>query len=112
MLSRIMPVFFLALGLVVSGARAEKKDDKKADANTHTGKLVKIEGNKLTMSDREGKNEHTHTLAPDARITLDAKESKLADLKPGTMIKVTTKDGDKNTAVKVEAVTKEDKKDK
>jgi hypothetical protein len=105
----MMPVFFLALGLFVSGARAE---EKKADPNVHTGKLVKIDGNKLTMSDKEGKNEHTHTLAADAKISCDGKECKAADLKPGTMIKVTTKDGDKTTAVKVEASTKEEKKDK
>jgi len=109
MLYRMMPVFFLALGFFVSGVRAE---EKKADPNVHEGKVVKVDGNKLTMSDKEGKNEHTHTLAPDAKVICDSKECKLADLKPGQRVKVTTKEGDKTTALKVEASTKEPAKDK
>jgi len=104
MLYRAMLLFFLVLGLTVPTLRAE---EKKAEGDTHEGKIVKIEGNKLTMSDKEGKNEHTHTHAPAAKVTCDAKECKLADLKPGIMVKVTTKKGDKETALKVEARTKE-----
>jgi hypothetical protein len=101
MLSRVLPLFFLVLGVTVANGR---EADKKAD--THEGKLVKVDGNKIVMSDKEGKNEHSHTLAADAKITCDGKECKAADLKPGVAVKVTTKAGDKTTAVRVEASTK------
>ncbi len=109
MLFRVMSLLFLAVGLTVTGLRAE---DKKPDQDTHEGKIIKIDGNKFTMADREGKNEHTHTLAPDARVTCDAKECKLADLKPGMAVRVWTKKGDLDTALKVEARTRDEKKDK
>jgi hypothetical protein len=103
MMLRLTPLFFIALGLMVPAARAEEK------ANSHEGKIVKIAGNKLTMTDKEGKVEHTHTLAPDAKIMCDNKECKLEDLKPGLRVRVTTKPGDVTTAVKVEAFTKDEK---
>jgi hypothetical protein len=109
MLYRMMPLFFLVLGFTVSGVRAE---EKKADPNVHEGMLVKVDGNQLTMTDRQGKTEHTHTVAANAKILCDAKECKLSDLKPGTKLRVTTKDGDATTALKVEATTKDEKKDK
>jgi hypothetical protein len=97
-------VLFVLAGFVVATGRAEEK--KAADENRHEGKLVKVDGNKLTMSDKEGKNEHTHTIAADAKITCDGKECKLQDLKPGVSLAVTTKKDDKTTAVLVEAKTK------
>ena len=104
---RLASLFVLGLGLLaVPALNAEEKVDK---ANTHEGKLVKISGNKLTMTDKEGKNEHTHTLAPDAKVMCDGKECKADDLKPGTRVRVSTSKGDKDVAVKVEAFTKDDK---
>jgi Cu/Ag efflux protein CusF len=71
---------------------------------THEGKVVKVEGEKLTMTDKDGKNQHTHAVPADAKITLDGKEAKLADIKAGANVKVTTeKKGDKIQVVKVEA---------
>jgi hypothetical protein len=104
MLLRVTPLFFLAIGLTVPSLWAE---EKKADQDTHEGRIVKVAGNKLTMVDKEGKNEFTATLAPDATITCDAKECKLVDLKPGLRVIVTTKKGDAATALKVEAFTKD-----
>jgi hypothetical protein len=110
MLFRVASLVCVALGLMVVTARAE---EKKPDPNRHEGKLVKIAGNKLTMTDKEGKTEHTHTLAPDAKISCDGKECKAEDLKPGVRLVITTKEGDKETALRVEASTKEEpKKDK
>jgi hypothetical protein len=103
MLLRLTPLFFIAFGLLVPAVRAEEK------ADTHEGKILKIAGNKLTMVDKEGKNEHTHTLAPGAKVTCDAKECRFDELKPGLRVRVTTKPGDKDTAVMVEAFTKDDK---
>jgi hypothetical protein len=103
---RMTSLFFVAFGLMVPVLRAEEKADK---ANTHEGKIVKVDGNKITMTDKEGKNEHTHTLAPDAKVMCDSKECKVDDLKAGLRVRVTTKPGDKDTAVKVEAFTKDEK---
>ena len=105
MLYRVLPVFVLALGMMVPTVRAEEK----VEGDTHEGKIVKVDGNKLTMSDKEGKNEHTHTVAADAKVSCDGKECKLADLKAGCSLKVTTKKDDKKTAVKVEATSAKDK---
>ncbi len=48
--------------------------------------------------------EHSLTVAPDARITCDGKECKLDDLKPGMKIRVTPKSGDRDTVTKIEAL--------
>jgi hypothetical protein len=71
---------------------------------THEGKVLKVEGDKLTMTDKDGKNPHTHAVPADAKITLDGKEVKLEDLKAGSPVKVTTeKKGEKISVVKIEA---------
>jgi Cu/Ag efflux protein CusF len=71
---------------------------------THEGKVVKVEAEKLTMTDKDGKNQHTHAVPVDAKITLDGKDAKLADLKAGAKVKVTTeKKGDKIQVTKIEA---------
>ncbi len=105
---------FVAVPALADNPKAGAADKDKADANTHMGKVVKVEGNKLIMVGKDGKDEHTHTLAPDAQITLDGKEAKLTDLRKDLFVRVTTKEGDKNTALRVEAQTKafDDKKDK
>ncbi|MCE9567261.1 MAG: hypothetical protein K8U57_35110 [Planctomycetes bacterium] len=75
-------------------------------AGTHEGKVVKAEAGKLTMSDKDGKNEHTHAVPADAKVSCDGKECKLTELKAGSSVKVTTeKKGDKVVVTKVEAKT-------
>jgi len=92
-----------ALAVVVFvGAAAAADKDKPAD-NTHTGILVSAADGKVTMTDKDGKNEHSHTLAKDAKILCDGKECKLEDLKKGFAITVTTKEGDPTVAVQVDA---------
>ena len=77
-----------------------------ADDVTVDGKVVKIADGKLPITDKDGK-EHTTTVAADAKITCDGKECKLDDLKKDTQVKLTCKkDGDKFTALKIEAKTK------
>jgi hypothetical protein len=101
----VLPLFLMvmALAVFISVPILAADEAKGAKDNTHTGKVVSITGNKLVMTDRSGKNEHTHTLAADAKVFCDGKACKLSDLKPGMFIKVTTKKGDKTTAVRVEA---------
>ena len=103
---RVLPLFVLALlAYVVSPALAEDKDKATKAQNTHRGRVVSVEGNKLTMVGRN-KKEHTHTVASTAKITCDGKECKLSDLKKGTFILVTTKEGDPKTVLSIRASTK------
>ncbi len=76
-----------------------------AAEKSHDGKIVKAGDGKLTMTDTAGKNKHTHDVAADAKITCDGKEVKLADLKAGDSVTVTTNTDDKDTtlAIKIEA---------
>jgi hypothetical protein len=80
-----------------------------AEDDTHTGKVVSAGKNKLTMTDKDGKKEVTHTVAADAVITCDGKACKLEDLKKGITVKVTMKKDDKTVAAAIEASTKDEK---
>lgn len=74
------------------------------EAKTHEGIVVKAGEGKLTMTDKDGKNEHTHNVAADAVIRCDNKECKLDDLKKGYKVKVTVeKKDDKERVTRIEA---------
>jgi hypothetical protein len=60
-----------------------------ADAKTHEGIVVKAGDGKLTMTLKDGTNEHSHNVAKDAVITCGGKTCALEDLKKGYTIKVT-----------------------
>jgi Cu/Ag efflux protein CusF len=91
-----------ALAFVAWTVPAYAEEEEKA--GTHEGKIAKVEAGKLTMTDKDGKNEHSHTIPATAKITLDGKDAKLTDLKVGTKVKVTAeKVGDKVQVTKVEA---------
>jgi hypothetical protein len=92
----------LALALFVVAPALAKKGGK---GKSHKGTVVSVEGNKLTMTGKKGKN-HSHEIGDDVTITLNGKTAKLSDLKPGTKIKVTM-EGKKVT--KIEAKTKKKK---
>jgi len=102
MTSRVLPLFLAVLALfVLAGAPALAEKDKD---DTHAGLVVKAGDGKLTMTDKAGKNEHTHDVAKDAKITCDGKECKLEELQKGVSITVTTgKQGDKKVATRIEA---------
>lgn len=74
----------------------------KAPAETHDGKVVGVAGDKLTTTCSQG-NEHCHTMAKNAKVTCDGKASKVADLKAGTDVRVTTQKDDKTVATAVES---------
>jgi hypothetical protein len=123
MVYRALPLFLMALALAlfvgapVLADEAKKDDDKAAErANTHEGTVVSVTAGKLVMKstpkDGEEAKEHSHTLANNAKVMCDGKECQLEDLKPGQKIRVTTKKGDKKTAVKVEALDKNEKFEK
>jgi hypothetical protein len=70
--------------------------------NTHVGKVVSVVGEKLTTICSEGK-QHCHTMAKDAKVTCDGHASKVADLKPGTPVRVTSHKDDNNLATHVDS---------
>ena len=96
----LVAMFAVAAITVLSNVTLAAKDD--APGDTHSGVVVSAGDGKLTMSDKDGKNEHSHDVAASAKISCDGKECKLEDLKKGTSVKVTTKD---KKAVKIEAKT-------
>jgi len=65
---------------------------------THDGTVVSVAEGKLIMADSTNK-EHSHNIGPTAKITLNGKEAKLADLKKGDKVKVTTSEDGKVSAV-------------
>jgi hypothetical protein len=85
-----------ALAVFTNVSLAAKEDA----GDTHSGVVVSAADGKLTMTDKDGKNEHSHDVAADAKISCDGKECKLEDLKKGCTVKVTTKE---KKAVKIEA---------
>ena len=96
----------MALALFVVTSASARPDTK--DGTTHSGKFLMAKGtNQFVMTDKDGKNEHTHTLARSATITCDGKACKLSDLKEGTMIKVTVEERDgKKVVTKVAGTTR------
>ena len=68
----------------------------------HEGTVVGVAGDKLTTTCSEGK-EHCHTMAKDAKVTCDGKDSKASDLKAGTAVRVTQHKDDKTVATAVES---------
>lgn len=92
----------LSLGLLLGAAAVSAEDAK---ANTHDGKVVSMIDDQLVMTNKEGK-EHTHTVAADAKLTLDGKACKAADLKLGLKIRVTCTGADQKVATRIEAIDK------
>ena len=76
-----------------------------AAANTHDGKFVSIAGNTLVMTSKDDQ-QHSHTLAKDAKLTCDGAVCKAEGLKAGSKIRVTTKKDDRNVATCIELLDK------
>ena len=99
---RMISVATLALAMLVG---ASVLVAQAAETTTHDGKVVSITSEKLVMTSTDGK-EHSHSLTADAKLTLDGKVCKAADLKAGTRIRVTTLAADKKEANRVEGLDK------
>jgi uncharacterized protein (TIGR03000 family) len=78
-----------------------------ADQSTHEGKVVRIGQDKLVMTGQNNK-EHSHALTADVKMTCDGKECKPQDIKAGMKIRVTTKEGEKHTVTRIEALDRND----
>jgi hypothetical protein len=77
----------VAVGILFVGSASAKA--RTADHRSHTGTFVSASGGNLVITGRNGK-EHTHTVAKDAKITIDGKAGALAGLKKGMHVSVTT----------------------
>jgi hypothetical protein len=86
MVNRVLPLLVLVLAVAFLVGAPALADD----AKSHDGLVVKAGDGKLTMTDKEGKNQHTHMVAADAIITCDGKVCRLDDLKTGFEVTVTT----------------------
>ena len=87
MLYRTLPVLLAVFALVLLAGTPALA----ADENTHEGLVVSAGAGKLVMTDKDGKNEHTHNVSPAAQITCEGKVCQLDDLKKGYKIKVTVR---------------------
>jgi hypothetical protein len=98
----------LSLSLVVMALALFVNNRLVADdqTQTHEGKVVSVTSQKLVMTMKGSTEEHSHTIAVDAKISLDGKAATLDDLKPGMRIKVTTPKGDLKTATEIEAFSR------
>jgi hypothetical protein len=76
-----------------------------ARGHAYDAKLVSATGNKLVLSELNGKDAHTVTITKDAKVfNLNGKECQLTDLKPGMIVHVFTNTNDRATATRVEAL--------
>src|SRR5688572_15284621 len=101
MLSRSVFLLFACLGLALFVSRPAFA------ADTHEGKVVEAGKSKLTMTDKDGKNQHTHQVLNGTKITLDGKACKLDDLKAGFPVQVTVEQTSVGMAAsKIEAKSK------
>lgn len=76
----------------------------RAGEEVHKGKVVSVSNGKLTMTDMDGKNEHSHMVPADATITCDGQTCKLDDLTKDCLVTITReKKGDAMVVTKVEA---------
>jgi hypothetical protein len=91
--------------MVPPAAPAPSLAATETNATTHDGTLVSIIGDKLTMTNDEGR-EHSHALTADAMLTLDGKSCTAANLKQGTRIRVTLQNEAPHAAIRVEAIDK------
>ncbi len=75
-------------------------------SNMFEGKVISMLGNKLVVATKEGK-ERSHTLATDAKVTRDGTTCKAADVRVGSMVRVTTKKEDHTIATGIESLDKQ-----
>jgi hypothetical protein len=88
-----------------AAARIEALDKDAAFArSSHDGQVVSITGDKLVMTNAEGKEKHTHPLTAEVKVTCDGKVCRAADLKPGMRVRVTTENAEPHGATRIEAL--------
>jgi hypothetical protein len=102
---RISYLAAVLVGLALLARTSVAVDDK--DQKVHEGKVVKAEEGKLIMTDKDGKNAHTHKVPATAKISCDGKACKLQDLKKDFFVRVTTTSTAEQRVLKIEAKSKD-----
>ncbi len=97
----------IALAALLSLAAAAQAQEPRAVGYTFEGKMVSVNGFQFVVADLDKDSERTLTAMPNAKVSLDGKEAKLADLKKGTPVRVTArKEADQMLAIIIEGVSK------
>lgn len=68
-------------------------------AKTHEGIVVSTAENQLVMTDKDGKNEHTHMIDASVKVTLNGSPAKVTDLVAGDLLRVAVSSGNKVMSV-------------
>jgi hypothetical protein len=92
-------IILATVALLLPAVWAAVAEDEKPNILEGKVKEVKSGDLKLVMTDKDGKNEHSHFVAKDAKIIIGGKAGTLGDLKPGQVIKVRTKKTDDKVQV-------------
>lgn len=90
-----------------SKSSQQSMSQDKSCCDSHMGKLVSLSGNILTMTDCDGTHEHTHTMAPDAKVFCDGVACRPEDLQEGSTIRVMTRPNDMRVATQIESLAKQ-----
>jgi hypothetical protein len=81
------PLAMLVMFVFALFAQPSVEVDQKT--RTHDGVVISATAGKLTMSDKDGKNEHSHEVTLIAKVTLNGQPAQLAQLMKGDMVSVT-----------------------
>jgi len=81
--------------------RIETVGRDEARPRTRGGKLTRVTDNTLVMTNPAGM-QSTHTLSADTKVTSQGRARSASDLKPGMVVQVTSKPGDRTIAIGVE----------
>jgi len=81
------PIAMIVLFVFAMFAQPTVTVDQKT--KTHDGVVVSATAGKLMMTDKDGKNEHTHEVTLVAKVTLNGQPVQLAQLMKGDMVSVT-----------------------
>ncbi len=82
---------FLATVWMASGTSA-------TEPHIHKGTVVSAGDGRLIMKDSAGR-QHTHLVTKETKITINGRAGRLDELKPTTLIRVTTEGSDKVLAI-------------
>jgi hypothetical protein len=75
-------------------------------SSSHEGKVISTTRSELVMMNKDGQR-HSQKLTADAKLTLDGKVCKAADLKSGMRIRVTTQESDRKDVNRIEGLDKD-----
>jgi hypothetical protein len=98
----------MALNTPTASAQVGGKDKAQVGNQVaHEGTIVSVTKTKIVMKGKGlDAKEHSHTLAPNAKVSCDGKACVLSDLKPGQRVRVFTPRDNPEMATRIEALDK------